>query len=96
MATYIELFNLRSNSELRNRIQTAIAIKSHAILQEATPSPTRLSFAEEALKNPGSKIEEAMWFLFAANKAVSQADILSATDATVQSHVDNYVDDVAP
>lgn len=96
MATYIELINLRSNSELRGKIQVAVAIKSHAILQETTPSPARLSFAEEALRNPESKIEEALWFLLAANKDAAQATIIGATDATIQTHVDAYIDDVAP
>ncbi len=96
MATYIELFNLRTNSALRNKIQVALAIKGNAILQEATPSPERLAFAEAALKNPNSKLDEAMWFLFAANKDVPEATIIASTDAVIQTHVDNYVDDVAP
>ena len=96
MATYIELINLRANSELRNKVQVAIAIKSHAILQEVTPSPSRLTFAEEALKNPGSKIEEALWFLLAANKDVAQTVITESTDAAIQTHVDAYINDVAP
>ncbi len=96
MATYIELFNLRSNPLIRNKIQVALAIKSNAILQEATPSPERLAFAEAALRNPESKLDEAMWFLFAANKDVDEAVIIASTDTTIQTHVDSYVDDVAP
>lgn len=95
MATYIELINFRADSSLRNRIQTALVIKAHAILQEATPSAPRLTFAQETLKNPESKINEAMWFLLAANKDASAATISGATDTTIQTHVDSYVDKIA-
>ncbi len=96
MATYIELINFRSNSPLRNKTQTALVIKAHAILQEASPSVPRLTFAQETLKNPASKIDEAMWFLLAANKDADAGVISSASDSTIQTHVDNYVDKIAP
>lgn len=95
MATYIELINFRADASLKNKIQTALVIKAHGILQEVTPSVPRLTFAQETLKNPSSKISEAMWFLLAANKDATAATISGATDSTIQTHVDGYVNKIA-
>ncbi len=96
MATYAELFDLRTSSALRNRVQIALAIKAHGILQEGTPSADRLTFAEDTLKGPASKIEEALWYLFAEDKALTPAQIEGATDTDIQTRVDNYVNKLAP
>jgi hypothetical protein len=45
MATYTELRALFGNDALRNRVEVALCLKVHAILQEATPSVERLAWA---------------------------------------------------
>jgi len=95
MATYIELINFRADSSLRNKIQTALVIKSHSILQEPSPSAPRLTFAQETLRNPTSKLDEAMWYLLAANKDADAGTISGVSDVTIQTHVDSYVNKIA-
>lgn len=95
MATYTELFDLKNDSTLRNRIASACAIQAEVIRNE-TPGVTnhlnRLVWAKQAFANPERKAEEMMWALLAANAAQTTSAILAATDSAILAAVAAAVD----
>lgn len=96
MATYAELHALRSDSDLGNKIKVAIVIKAHGILAEAAPGANRQTWAEEALANPSSKLDQLFHYVLAENKGLTVAQITGATDAGIQTNVDSAVDEIVP
>lgn len=95
MATYEEIFDLHSNSMLRNRIAVAVAVKAQGLIDAASPTAAHLTWARDALRNPTSKAVELMHYVLAANKSATVAQILSATDAAIQANVNAAVDKLA-
>jgi len=94
MATYQELFDYRSTVEcqnLINRITVAVAIKAEAIAG-GTPTAEQRQWAVEALSNPRSKADSIIGFVLAANAAATTTQITNATDAAIQSNVNDAVD----
>lgn len=94
MATYSELYNLKSNSLLHNKVEVAIAVAAQAIHNEATNvtnHANRAIWAKQALENPMSKVQEMTWAILVANADAPTASILGASDAAVQSAVNNIV-----
>ena len=92
MATYEELFDLRSNSALKNKITVAVVKKAQALLDGATPSIAQVTWAKEAINNPIGKAESLMNYVLAANSASDVSTILGATDTAIQNNVDAAVD----
>lgn len=95
MATYAELFDLRGNSALLNRISSAIAIQSEVIRNENAATANhanRLIWAKQAFQNPEVKAREMVWAILAANAAATTAQITGATDAAILSAVAAAVD----
>jgi len=95
MATYEELFEMRSDSALRNRVAVACAIAADAIRQEDAGEPNhanRLAWARAAMANPESVAQAMLWATLAANADATVATIQSATDAQIQIKVDEAVD----
>jgi hypothetical protein len=96
MATYRELYELGSNSDLRNVVQVAVTMKAHAIMQEASPSPSRLEWAKGALGSGAPEAAELLRYVLAANSTATKSQILAASDASVQATVDAAVDKLYP
>lgn len=94
MATYSELYDLFSNSDLVNKTAVAVIKKAQAILDEASPTVAEVDWAKEALLNPYGKGEELLRYVLASNSASTVAQILAATDATIQTNVDTAVDKI--
>ena len=92
MATYDELYALRSNTALRNRIRVAVTKKAQALIALAAPSNAQLVWARDALNSPESKADAIFAYLLAANSAATVSQIETATDATIQGHVDAAAD----
>lgn len=95
MATYLELFSLRNDSELVNRVAVACAVAAEAIRNESdqtTNHAERMLWAANALINPQLEAERMMWALLAANKDTTLANIQAATDTAIQQRVDAAVD----
>jgi len=92
MATYLELFILKSDSDLQDKVSTAIVKKAQALLDGATPSAAEVTWATEALDAPLSKRESALNYVLAANSALTVSAIQSATDVAIQTNVDTAVD----
>lgn len=95
MATYSELFDLRSDANLRNRITTAVAIQADVIRLENVNTANhanRLIWAKEAFVNPEAVANKMMWGILAANKNITPDQTKGVTDASLQTAVANLVD----
>lgn len=98
MATYQELYALRANSALRHRVQIATWIAADGIRAESDATPNhahRLVWAREVLSFGGGKAEQMFCALLAANNGLTTAQIESASDAAIQTAVNNAVNLVA-
>lgn len=98
MATYAELFELRGNTPLLNRITSAVAIQANVIRQEDTAVPNhanRFLWAKQAFTNPESVAQTMLWGILAANSTFTPAQITGATDAAILSAVAALVDTYA-
>lgn len=92
MATYTELFDLRTNSDFRNKITVAAVIKAQKLIDGAVPTAAQITWANECLQAPGSKSESLFLYVIGKNNAATTAQILAASDSTIQSQVDAAVD----
>ncbi len=92
MATYAELYELRANSDLRNKVAVAVAVKAQTLLDAASPSAAQVAWANAAISNPTGKAEVLLNYVLAKNKALTVVQINAATDAGIQSAVDGAVD----
>lgn len=92
MATYAELFNLRRDDGLRNRIAVAAVVKAQSLLALPSPTTAQLTWAQDTFKDPNEKAKLLMEYVLAANKGATVAQIESATDTTIQTNVDTAVD----
>ena len=95
MATYTELFNLRANSDLKNKITVACIVAAEAIRNEAPATANhanRLVWASAVFANPEQESSRMLWAVLAQNAAVTVAQITGATDVSIQTAVTNAVD----
>lgn len=94
MATYTEIYNLASNSDLIAKVTSAIAIAAEEIRAEDVATPNhdnRVRWAVRALQNPDGEARKMMWILLAQNSTLTQAQILGAADSAIQTAVDSAV-----
>lgn len=91
MATYEELFDLRINTGLRNKIAVACVKKAESYITGSTDS-TRLQWADNTISGPVSQADKIINYVLAANSNSSVSSILGATDSAIQSNVDTAVD----
>jgi len=95
MATYSELFDLRSNSALKNKITVACVIASELIRTEAPATvnhAARMQWAKAVFADPEAEAERMFMAVLAQNAAATVAAITGATDAAIQTAVMNAVD----
>jgi len=92
MATYEELFNLRTNTALRNKLAVAAVIKAQAYVVGATPTLNQLTWAESTFTNPLHEADELMNYVLAANKDLTVSQISGASDSAIQAHVNTAVE----
>lgn len=95
MATYTELYNLMVNSDLANKVLSACVIAAEAIRNEAPATSNhanRLKWAKNVLRNPEGIRTPMLRAILGQNAAVTQANILNATDNTIQTNVNAAVD----
>jgi len=94
MATYTELFGLRSNDDLRNRVSIACIVAAEAIRSESdatTNHANRLKWAKRVFEHPEIESARMLWALLAANKSATVAQITGVSDTNMQTGVDNAV-----
>ena len=92
MATYSELFELRNNTALRNKVAVAVTKKAQSILDSATPTANQVAWANAALSSPLDMATKLYFYVLAANSAATIGQITSAADAVIQSNVDAAAD----
>jgi len=95
VATYLELYALRNNQQLLEKVSVAIVKACQTIRGEAasvTNHANRLKWAKEALADPAGMAQRMIWVLLAANSALTTTQIQNATDAGIQNEVDATVD----
>lgn len=95
MALYQELYDLCNDSSLKNRTAIACVIAANAIRTEAGATANhanRLLWAKAALANPVGEAARMLPAVLAQNVASTVAQIQAATDATLQTAVNNAVD----
>lgn len=90
MAAYTELYELRTHVDLKHRVSTALAVKAAAILALATPTAKQLTWALDAITSPPE--EAYLNFLLAKFKDLTQAQLLAASDASIQTEINAAVD----
>lgn len=95
MATYTELFELRSNSGLRNKVAVACAVKAQALIDGPSPTAAQLAWAQAAIRDPIAVADSLLNYVLAANKSATVAQITGATDAAIQTNVSAAVDKLA-
>jgi len=92
MATYTELFDLKSNDALKNKITVAVVVKANALISAVTPTASEITWADNVLSNPSIESSRLINYVLAANKSATVAQISSATDSAIQTNVDEAVD----
>lgn len=98
MATYAELYDLRSNSDLRNKVLVACAVAAELIRLEAGATPNhanRLLWAKQVFANPDPVAATMLQAVLAQNRTLTSAQIVGASDAAIQTAVNNAVDVLA-
>ena len=95
MATYEELYTLRTDSALKNRVTTACILAAEAVMLEdggTANHANRLLWAKAVFANPKGEADRMFMAILAANSAATVANIQSATDAAIQTNVDDHID----
>lgn len=93
MATYAELFDLRQNSVILNKITSAVAVKAKSVIDGAGTAGQK-AWAREAIKTPRETARDLIWFVLVANKGSSKTQIIAAGDTAVQNNTDTAIEDV--
>lgn len=94
MATYTEIFNLGSNSELRNRVTVACLIAAQAVMVElatTTNHANRLLWAKDVFSDPQGMGQKMLMAALAANAGLTVAQITAATDAALLATVQGAI-----
>lgn len=100
MATYSELYELRLYPDLLNRTVIACVVAAEIIRTnednglgwDPANHSNRLNWARNVFADPWTDSVRMYWCLLAANKDVTKANLLAATDEMIQSQVNSHVD----
>lgn len=90
MATYTELYNLKTEDELRNRVTVAVLIAANNLLG-GTPTADEQKWAAAVFGAPDGQGRVAFQAVIAANSGLTTAQITGASDAAIQTNVDSLV-----
>ena len=94
MASYVELHTLAGNSTLRNRIAVACVIAANTIRTEdpgVAKHAERMVWAKAVYASPVTEASRVLWSVLAQNAGSTSAQIEAATDASVQTAVENAI-----
>ncbi len=95
MATYMELFSIKNNSDLQDKVTVAVAIAAETIRTDSSPPANqtqRLVWAQNALAHPVEEAQRMLWVVLAANKDSTLAQIVGVSDTLIQEQVDDTID----
>jgi len=93
VATYLELYAERTDSDFLNRISVAVMIKAEELIDKSPPSSDEAKWAAAAIRDPDSKAGELAHYILASRKGQSQPDIIGGlTDVNIKNKVSDAVD----
>ena len=95
MASYAELYDLRNDSALRNRVTTACIIAAETVMNEdggVANHANRLLWAKAVFANPSGEASRMFMAILAANSGSPVSAIQNADDAAIQTNVDDHID----
>ena len=92
MATYQELFDLSTETEIINKVATAGVIKAESLISAATPTSAEITWANNTLSNPVGRAKTLIHYVMAANKDSTSTVIRGASDSVIQGNVDAAAD----
>lgn len=90
MATLEELYGIRHDSTLLNKIKQALIHKAETVISESgvtTNHANRVILAKRILKDVELEYEPFVRAIIATNKAATIAQITGAADATIESQL---------
>lgn len=90
MATLLELHDLFDNSDLIKKVASALLIAVKTVL-DGTPTASDRSYAAKVFSNPHSEAHRVLKFVLAENNAAAVAAITGASDAAIQTNVNDAV-----
>lgn len=91
MATLQELRGLFTDSDLQEKVESALIIAIQAKL-DATPSADERKYAGHVFDNVRTEAGKALMSVLAANSTATVAQITGAGDPAIQSNVNDVVD----
>jgi hypothetical protein len=95
MATYLELLELIQDPVLSQRVQAAALVAADTIRAEPPGTPNhaaRRAWARQVLANPQADQKKILISVVIQKRALTQAQIVGATDAQLQTAVDDAID----
>ena len=95
MATYTELYNLRNDNALKNRVVVAVIVSAETVMDEDAGTDNRanrLLWARSVFAAPEREADRMFMAVLAANKDSAVATIQGASDAAIQANVDAHID----
>ena len=95
MALYSELRELARNDAMRNRISAAIVSSAYDMINVAT-TDAELIYPVSLVKDPDTWGKPILFLVIAKNKSADASVLENASDATMQSDVDDIVAKLAP
>lgn len=99
-ATYAEFYSVgtQNNGTLLQRIATACVFAAESVRTESagtTNHTKRALWAQSVYTNPDAAARLMVWAMIGQNSSATLAQINAATDAAIQTNVNNAVDVVA-
>ena len=95
MATYLELYELRNDSDLQDRITVAVVIAAEGVRTDISPpvnQTAREVWATKVFHNPRLQGFRMLWAVLGSNSGVSVAQITGSTDTVLQNAVESAID----
>lgn len=94
MATYAEILTAAADQPLADKIKVACFVAAEKVRVESAATANhvdRLRWAQRVFLNPAAEEQRMLWAVLAQNRAFTLAQITGATDAAVQTAVDDAV-----
>jgi len=98
MATYLELYTLRGNPDLKQKIAVALTVSADTISSELASvngHDRRITWAKGVLDSLDREAEKALRMVLAANRTATVTQIKGVSDTAIQTNVDAIVDILA-
>ena len=92
MATYAELFDLRHDSGLMNKITIAVGVAARDIQTTTSANALRKTWAVAAFADPSGEAKRMFTAVLVANRTMTVEQIRNATDEAIQTAVDAAVE----